>query len=199
MHEHSMCLRLHRRHRRLSIHPVPIPCLNRRTDLFRRQHQARHLRHQAPSRVVTLRRLRMKSRVPPLDLSERPPQKRARFIITEAASREPHGLIIAAIHLVFVSLSRSRPRSTGRRSCGGPAIMIMHPVNLGVGVPGGEGMGGPLGITGTKDAPPSIGLRADCLQTALVALSLGALTALGEGQKSGCASRKARGRRALGS
>ena len=115
----------------------------------------------------------MKSaRVKPLDLRERPLQKRARSIITEAASRESRGLIIAALHLVFVSLSRSRPRSTGRRSCGGPAIMIMHPVNLGVGVPGGEGMGGLLGITGTKDAPPSIGLRADCLQTAWVALPL---------------------------
>ena len=57
---------------------------------------------------------------------------------------------IAALHRVFVSLLRSRPRSTGRRSCGGPAIMIMQPVNLGAGVPGGEGMRGAPGITGTE-------------------------------------------------
>jgi hypothetical protein len=89
-----------------------------------------------------------------LDLTDRhPPQQRARSIITEAASRESRGLIIAALHLVFVSLLRSRPRSTGRRSCGGPATMIMHPVNLGAGVPGGEGMGGAPGITATDDPP----------------------------------------------
>jgi hypothetical protein len=29
--------------------------------------------------------------------------------------------------------------------------MIMHPVNLGAGVPGGEGMGGAPGITATDD------------------------------------------------
>ena len=32
----------------------------------------------------------------------------------------------------------------------------MQTVNSGVGVPGGEGMGGPQLITGIKDAPPSI-------------------------------------------
>jgi len=150
-HSQDMCLRPLRWRRPFSIHPIPVLCLNRLTRPSRRQHQAQHLQHQAPFQVVRLRRPRMKStRVKPLDLSERPLQKRARSIITEAASRESRGLIIAALHLVFVSLSRSRPRSTGRRSCGGPAIMIMHPVNLGAGVPGGEGMGGAPGITGTE-------------------------------------------------
>jgi hypothetical protein len=37
--------------------------------------------------------------------------------------------------------------------------MIMHPVNSGAGAPGGEGMGGPPGITGTEEGPLSIGLR----------------------------------------
>jgi len=151
MHKRSMCLLLRRCHRPFSIRLVPILCLNRVTSPSRPQHQAQHLQHQAPFQVVRLRSPRMKStRVKPLDLSERPLQKRARSIITEAASRESRGLIIAALHLVFVSLLRSRPRSTGRRSCGGPAIMIMHPVNLGAGVPGGEGMGGAPGITGTE-------------------------------------------------
>ena len=76
---------------------------------------------------------------------------------TEAASRELRGLIIAALRLVFVSLLRSHPRSTGRRSCGGPAFMIMQTVNLGVGVPGMGGIPGVPGITGTEDAPLSVG------------------------------------------
>ena len=163
-----MCLLLRRCHRPFSIRPVPILCLNRVTSPSRPQHQAQHLQHQAPFQVVRLHRLRMKSpRVQPLDLSERPSQKRARSIITEAASRDPRwGLIIAAIHLVFVSIRRRfiatqlqplllwhRPPSTGRRPCGGPAIMIMHPVNGGVDVPGMGGMGGVPGITGTEDGP----------------------------------------------
>src|SRR5215471_11338062 len=90
-------------------------------------------------------------RTHPLGLSVgRRSQEHARSIITEAASRDWGGPIIAALHLVFVSLLRSRPRSTGRRSYGGPAIMIMHRVNLGVGVPGMEAMGGPPGITETE-------------------------------------------------
>jgi hypothetical protein len=94
----------------------------------------------------------MKSaRVKPFALTEHPSKKRARSIITEAASRDLRwGLIIAALHRVFVSLLRSRPRSIGRPSCGGPATMIMQPVNLGVGVPDMGGMGGAPGITGTE-------------------------------------------------
>ena len=89
----------------------------------------------------------MKStRAQPLSLSNRPSTLST---TTEATSQGSRGLIIAALHLVFVSLLRSRPRSSGRRSCGGPAIMIMHPVNSGVGVPGMGGMEGVPGITGT--------------------------------------------------
>ena len=100
----------------------------------------------------------MKScRVEPLGLSEkRQLQKRARSITTEVASRD-WVLIIAALHLVFVSLLRSRPRPTGRRSCGGPAFMIMQMANLGVGVLGMGGIPGVPGITGTEDAPLSVG------------------------------------------
>src|SRR5215469_13004501 len=100
-------------------------------------------------------------RTHPLGLSVgRRSQEHARSIITEAASRDWGGPIIAALHLVFVSLLRSRPRSTGRRSYGGPAIMIMHRVNLGVGVPGMEAMGGPPGkadadvTKNAHDTPP---------------------------------------------
>ena len=93
----------------------------------------------------------MKStRVQPLSLSNRPSTQST---TTEATSQGSRGLIIAALHLVFVSLLLSHPRSTGRRSCGGPVIMIMHPVSSRVGVPGMGGMGGVLGITGTDDAP----------------------------------------------
>ena len=99
-------------------------------------------------------------------LAERGTKKRARSIIAEAASRDWGGLLIAAIYLVFISLLRSRPRSTGRRCCGGPAIMIMHPVNLRVGVPGMGGIGGVPDITGTENAPLSIGLRGHRLKTA---------------------------------
>ena len=42
---------------------------------------------------------------------------------------------------------------TRRRPCGGPAIMIMHPVNSGVGVHGMGGMEGVPGITGTDHSP----------------------------------------------
>ena len=72
---------------------------------------------------------------------------------TTTASRDPRwDLIIAAIHLVFVSVFRS---FTGvrLRPCGGPAIMIMHPVNSGAGVPGIGGIRGVPVITGTKGAP----------------------------------------------
>jgi hypothetical protein len=54
--------------------------------------------------------------------------------------------------------------------------MIMRPVNLGVGVPGGEAMGGAPGITETEDRQ---------------------VTALGEGQKSECASGEAGSRGGL--
>jgi hypothetical protein len=85
-----------------------------------------------------------------------PPQKRARSITTtEATSRDPRsGLIIAAIHPVFVSTrgrftaTRARPRA-----CGGPAITIMHPVNSGAGVLVMAGIGGVPGITEIEDPP----------------------------------------------
>ncbi len=98
-------------------------------------------------------------RVQLLALTEHPSKKRARSIITEATSRELRGLIIVAPRLAFVSLLQSRPPSTGRRSCGGLAIMIMHPVNLGVAVPGGAGIRGIPGITGTEE-PAAIDLAA---------------------------------------
>jgi hypothetical protein len=108
----------------------------------------------------------MNCRVLPLALTEHPSKKRARPIITEAASRDIRwGLLIAAIHLVFVSLLPSRPRSTGRRSCGGPAIMIMHPVNGGVGVPGMGGIGGVPGITGTENRAALDWVARDHFQT----------------------------------
>jgi hypothetical protein len=85
-----------------------------------------------------------------------PPQKRARSITTtEVTSRDPRsGLVIAAIHPVFVSTrgrftaTRARPRA-----CGGPAITIMHPVNSGAGILVMGGIGGVPGITETKDPP----------------------------------------------
>jgi len=99
----------------------------------------------------------MKStQVQPLSLSQR--QQRAlstTATTTEAASRGSRGLIIAALHLVFVSIRgclTATQLPTRRRPCGGPAFMIMHPVNLGVGVPGMGGTGGAPGITGTDDA-----------------------------------------------
>src|SRR5215468_7922655 len=100
-------------------------------------------------------------RIHPLGLSERHrSQQHARPIVTEAALRESRGLIIAAPHLVFVSLLRSRPQFIGRRSYGGPAIMIMHLANLGVGIPGMEAMGGQPGITETEAAWFALSLRA---------------------------------------
>ena len=97
----------------------------------------------------------MKSaRVQPLDLSKGPKRARSTTTITEAASRDTRGLIIAALHLVFVSIRvclTVTQLPTRRRPCGGPAIMIMHPVNSGVGVPGMGGMEGVPGITGTDD------------------------------------------------
>jgi len=71
-------------------------------------------------------------------------------------------LLIAALHLVFVSIRRRFTatqlqslvlwrRSTGSRPCGGPAIMTMHPVNGGVGFPGMAAMGGVRDITATED------------------------------------------------
>ncbi len=44
--------------------------------------------------------------------------------------------------------------------------MIMYPVNLGVGILGGEDMGDPPGITETKDAQPSSVGRIGRLATA---------------------------------
>ncbi len=122
----------------------------------------------------------------PLGLSERhPPQKRARSATTtEAASRGSPGLIIVALHLVFVSLSRSHRRSTGRRSFGGPASMIMQLAILGVRVPDMVGIRGVPGIMGIEDAPLSLGLRGDRQQTARLDLSSRPLTALDQGQKS---------------
>src|SRR6516162_2888900 len=109
-------------------------------------------------------------RIHPLGLSERHrSQQHARPIVTEAALRESRGLIIAAPHLVFVSLLRSRPQFIERRSYGGPAIMIMHLANLGVGIPGMEAMGGQPGITETE--------------AAWFAIAQGAPAALGQGQK----------------
>src|SRR6516162_6253631 len=100
-------------------------------------------------------------RIHPLGLSERHrSQQHARPVVTEAALRESRGLIIAAPHLVFVSLLRSRPQFIGRRSYGGPAIMIMHLANLGVGIPGMEAMGGQPGITETEAAWFALSLRA---------------------------------------
>jgi hypothetical protein len=114
--------------------------------------------------------------------------------ITEAASRELRGLIIAALHLVFVSLLLNRPPSTGRRCCGGRATMTMHPANLGVGVPDGVVIRGMPGITGTEVDL----LGGYCVETAWLDLSSWPLAALDQSQKSECARRHARGRRGLG-
>jgi hypothetical protein len=158
-HSRVMCL-LQRRYRRpFSIHPIPVLYLNRLTRPSRRQHRAHRLQRRAPFQLVRLHRLSMKRpRVQPLGLSKgHRPQIRARSITTDAASQD-WALIIAAIPLVFVLLLRSHPRSTGRRSYGGPAFMIMQTVNSGVGVPGMEGIRGAPGITETEEAL-SIGLR----------------------------------------
>ena len=85
----------------------------------------------------------------PLSLSNRPSTQST---TTEATSQDSRGLIIAALHLVFVSIRvclTVTQLPTRRRPCGGPAIMIMHPVNSGVGVPGMGGMEGVPGITET--------------------------------------------------
>ena len=150
-HSQAMCLLLRRYHRPFSIHPILVLCLNPVTARSRLQHQA-----QQPFQVVRLDRLSVKRpRIQPLGLSERlPPQKRARSATTTAAaSRELRGLIIAALHLVFVSLLMNHPRSTGRRSCGGQAFMIMQTVNLRVGVHGMGDTRGVPGITGTEGWP----------------------------------------------
>jgi hypothetical protein len=162
MRKHSLLVqyRHRRRNRRPSIHPIPVLCLKRLTGRARLQYQAQLLQRQAPCQVLRLRRLRMNSPRSRLrDLRKRPAQKHARSITTEAASRELHGLIIAALHLVFVSLLMSHPRSTGRRSFGGPAFMITQTAILRVGVPGMGDIRGVPGITGTKGSPLSIGLR----------------------------------------
>ena len=88
----------------------------------------------------------------PLSLSNRPSTLST---TTEATSQDSRGLIIAALHLVFVSIRvclTVTQLPTRRRPCGGPAIMIMHPVNSGVGIPGMEGIRGLPGITETDDA-----------------------------------------------
>lgn len=85
-----------------------------------------------------------------------PRQKCARCTITtEVTSRDPRrGLIIAAIHPVFVSI-RGRFTATQARpqACGGPVITIMPPVNLGAGILVIGGIRGGPGITETEDAP----------------------------------------------
>jgi hypothetical protein len=50
--------------------------------------------------------------------------------------------------------------------------MIMHPGNLGVGVPGGEGMRGVPGITETEEGLLSIGLQEYRKQACRLALSV---------------------------
>lgn len=143
-HSRDMCLDIPRRHRLFSIHPTRPLCRKRLTGLSRRQPQVRLPDMWLPRRCVSTCRVAQRDRT-----EQHRPQKRARST-TEAASRESRGLIIAAPHPVFVSLLRSRPLSTGRRSCGGPAMVIMRPVNLGAGVPGGEGIGGLGRITRTE-------------------------------------------------
>jgi hypothetical protein len=71
--------------------------------------------------------------------------------------------------------------------------MIMQMANLRVGVPGMGDIRGVPGITGTEDAPLSIGLRGNRVKATRLAASVGALAALGEGQKSECASSERRG------
>ena len=141
------CLLLHRPS---SIHPLPIlPCLNRATHLY-------HLQHQAPFRNLAVRNLPFRElRLLRLLAEEHRSQTRGRFTTTtEAASQDSRWdiLVIAATHLVFISTPRG---FTGvwPRPCGGPAIMIMHPVNSGVGIPDIGGIGDVPGITGTEDAP----------------------------------------------
>ena len=91
---------------------------------------------------------------PPALTDGHPSQKRARSITTEAASR----VLIAAIHLVFVSIRRRFTATQPRpRACGGPVIMIMRRANSDVGVQGIRGIPGIRGITGIEDArfPPA--------------------------------------------
>ena len=93
-------------------------------------------------------------RVQPLGLGEEHRSKKyarsTTITATYKASRARWDLIIAAIRLVFVSIRwRFMATEARPRACGGPAIMIMHPVNSGVGVPGMGGMEGVPGITGT--------------------------------------------------
>src|SRR6516225_2241798 len=87
-------------------------------------------------------------RLQPLALTDgHPSQKRTRSITIEAASR----VLIAAIHLAFVSIGRRFTATQPRpRVCGGRVIMIMRRANSDVGVPGIRG------ITGIEDArfPP---------------------------------------------
>jgi hypothetical protein len=75
-------------------------------------------------------------------------------ITTEAASQACwDSLVIAAIHLVCASIDWRLTATQGQPpACGGPAIMIMHPVNSGVGVQGILGIPGIRDITGIEDA-----------------------------------------------
>jgi hypothetical protein len=91
-------------------------------------------------------------RVQPHALTDEHPSQ---AITTEAASQACKDfLVIAAIQLVFVSIGWRFTATLGQpRACGGPVIMIMHPVNSGVGVPGIRGIPGIRAITGTEDVP----------------------------------------------
>jgi len=113
------------------------------------QRLARHLQRLAARQVVRPHRPRtMRSRIQSLGPSEgHRPQNRARSIATDAVSPDQRWALIAALHLVFVSLLRSLVRSTGRRFCGGPATMTMYPVNMGVGVRGTADTGRAAGKT----------------------------------------------------
>ena len=96
-------------------------------------------------------------RVQPLGLGEEHRSKKyarsTTITATYKASRARWDLIIAAIRLVFVSIRwRFMATEARPRACGGPAIMIMHPVNSGVGIHVIGGIGGVPGITETEDA-----------------------------------------------
>jgi hypothetical protein len=96
-------------------------------------------------------------RVRPHALTDEHPSQ---AITTEAASQACwDSLVIAAIHLVFVSIGWPFTATQGQpRACGGPATMIMHLVNSRVGVQGILGIPGIRGITGIEDASLSSAL-----------------------------------------
>jgi hypothetical protein len=173
-HSSRPCLQAQRRrrrhNRRSSIHPILVLYSNRVTHRCNLQHQAQHPQRQAALRAVSLRQGMKRPRVRPFDLSDpHRPQTRGRSITTTTTTTigvACHWRLIPAVIWVVFAPMRGRFRvnttavivirmASRHWPRGGPATMIMHPVNLGGGVPDMEDSGGLPVITETDDGPLS--------------------------------------------